>query len=237
MTVTRIDESARVTKPYTNAQWHAILDLGRSVDADLLQQDVRLTMGGEPTFVSATDRDAEEWNTSALGASKRLAATGLLHRLRNRLAPGAFVHIGQGKWYPGEQLPRWALTCYWRRDAEPVWHDQNLVADEQHPDGAGPVEARRFLHALAARLGLADDHVQRRIRGHALLPLARRRLPANVDPLDARLDDELERERLRRVFTRGLDAAVGYALPLDARTTGHEAGCRAAGFFATSGCT
>ena len=36
----------------------------------------------------------------------------------------------------------------------------------------------------------------------------------NVDPFDARLDDELERARLRRVFRQGLDATVGWLLPL-----------------------
>ena len=119
MSVQRIVESPRVTKPYTDAQWETILACGRAVDADLAAGDVRLTMGGEPTFVSATDRDAEEWNTAALGPTKRARAADLLRRLKQRYGANGFVHMGQGKWYPGEQLPRWALGCYWRADGHP----------------------------------------------------------------------------------------------------------------------
>ncbi len=69
-----IYESPRVTKPYTEEQWETILALGDAVDADLGRMDVRLTMGGEPTFVSADDRDGAEWNTAALGPTKRALA-------------------------------------------------------------------------------------------------------------------------------------------------------------------
>jgi uncharacterized protein (DUF2126 family) len=71
-------------------------------------------MGGEPTFVSMDERDEPEWNTAALGPTKRRRATDLLWRLRKHFGANGFVHFGQGKWYPGEQLPRWALAGYWR---------------------------------------------------------------------------------------------------------------------------
>jgi transglutaminase-like putative cysteine protease len=116
MSVRRVFESPRVTKPYSVAQWDAIVMLGREVDRDLQQRDVRLTMGGEPTFVSVTDQDAAEWTTAALGPTKRVRAAQLLWRLKAHFGANGFVHFGQGKWYPGEQLPRWALGCYWRAD-------------------------------------------------------------------------------------------------------------------------
>ena len=119
MSLTRIWEAPRVTKPYTEEQWQAIDRLGHAVDADLKQHDVRLTMGGEPTFVSMDDPDGEEWKTAALGPAKRKLAADLYHRLRQRYGAGALVHFGQGKWYPGEPLPRWSLNCFWRRDGEP----------------------------------------------------------------------------------------------------------------------
>src|SRR5262249_53571458 len=149
----------RVTRPYTDRQWETIVALGRSVDADLERMDVRLTMGGEPTFVSIDDHDDAEWNTAALGPTKRRYAAALLHKLRAHYGIGGFVHFGQGKWYPGEQLPRWALGCYWRRDGEPIWTDAKLFADDETDGAYGAAAAEQFLRALAVRLAGRDDHV------------------------------------------------------------------------------
>jgi uncharacterized protein (DUF2126 family) len=228
MTVTRIYESPRVTKPYTDAAWRAIVDLGELVDKDLQHGDVRLTMGGEPTFVAASDRDGDEWNTSALGPTKRLVAAELLHRLRQHYGANGFVHFGQGKWYPGEQLPRWALGCYWRKDGEPAWLDPSLIADERRHYDVSATDAERFLRALATTLGVTDAHMQAGFEDVWYYLWRERRLPVNVDPFDARLDDEMERERLRRVFSQRLDAAIGYAMPLMATrdASGSQGGAR-----------
>jgi uncharacterized protein (DUF2126 family)/transglutaminase-like putative cysteine protease len=220
MSVARVRESPRVTKPYTDEQWSAIETVAASVDHDLLRLDARLTMGGEPTFVGLDDVDAPEWNTAALGGAKRARAADLLRRLQARLAPGALLYFGQGKWYPAEQLPRWALGCFWRADGEPIWRDPSLYADEEEPDGAGPDHAHRFLEALARRLEVSGEFIQPAFEDVWYYLWRERRLPVNVDPFDARLDDELERERLRRIFERGLDTPVGYALPLDSRPDG-----------------
>jgi len=214
MEVHRIYESPRVTKPYSEAQWQAITAMGHQVDEELQRLDVRLTMGGEPTFVGIDDRDAAEWNTDALGPTKRLRAADLLWRLRCHYAPTGVVHFGQGKWYPGEQLPRWALTCYWRKDGEPAWRDRSLYADERRDYGFGAPDAERFLRRLAATLGVTDEHVISGYEDTFYYLWRERRLPVNVDPFEARLDDEMERDRLRRVFSAGLSAAVGHALPL-----------------------
>ena len=216
MHIRRIHESPRVTRPYTEAQWAEVLALGEQVDRQLQSGDVRLTMGGEPTFVSQSDREAPEWNTEALGPTKRGLATALVDRLRARYGQGGFLHFGQGKWYPGEQLPRWALSIYWRADGEPIWQDPSLWADERAPHRATPDDAHRFMQHLCVELDLDSHHVQ---PGHedAWYYLWREnRLPVNVDPYDARLDDPLERMRLARVFSQGLDRVVGYALPLEA---------------------
>ena len=214
MEVHRIYESPRVTRPYTDAQWDAITAMGHHVDDQLRQLDVRLTMGGEPTFVGVDDRDAEEWNTEALGPTKRLRAADLLWRLRCRYAPAGVVHFGQGKWYPGEQLPRWALSCYWRKDGEPSWRNAALYADERKDYGLGASDAERFLRRVATTLGVPDEHMAAGFEDTFYYLWRERRLPINVDPFDSRLDDELERERLRRVFSAGLNAIVGHALPL-----------------------
>ena len=214
MHVTRIHESPRVTQPYTESQWADIVALGHAVDAQLQAGDVRLTMGGEPTFVSVDDREGAEWNTDALGPTKRGLATGLAHRLMARYGQGGFLHFGQGKWYPGEQLPRWAITLAWRTDGQPCWTDPSLFADEREPQRYTSADAHAFIDALAQRLGVEPAHVLPGYEDAWYHLWRERRLPVNVDPLDSRLDDELERARLRRVFSQGLDRVVGYALPL-----------------------
>jgi uncharacterized protein (DUF2126 family) len=216
MQVTRIHESPRVTKPYTDSQWTEVLALGEAVDRDLAAGDVRLTMGGEPTFVAVDDRDAPEWNTDALGPTKRLYATDLVQRLRREYGEGGFLHFGQGKWYPGEQLPRWALSIYWRADGQPCWRDASLFADEREEHRCTSEDAGRFIRSLTTRLGITDRFIQPGYEDVFYYLWRERRLPLNVDPFDARLDDELERERLRRVFAQKLDAVIGYALPLRA---------------------
>ena len=214
MQITRIYESPRVTYPYTDAQWRAILDLGHGVDKQLTEQDVRLTMGGEPTFVSVDDRDGAEWNTDALGPTKRGFATELVHRLLVKYGQGGFLHFGQGKWYPGEQLPRWALSICWRADGQACWHDPQLFADEREVHRTTRDDAQRFITRLTKRLGLDTKYVQACYEDSFYYLWRERRLPVNVDPHDARLDDEQERARLRRVFEQGLASAVGYLLPL-----------------------
>jgi uncharacterized protein (DUF2126 family)/transglutaminase-like putative cysteine protease len=223
MSVTRIHESPRVTKPYSDAQWANVLALGEQVDAQLVAQDVRLTMGGEPTFVSTEDRDGAEWNTDAMGPTKRGLATELVHKLRQQYGQGGFLHFGQGKWYPGEQLPRWALSIYWRADGTPCWHNPAVFADEREPSHCTSSDAQRFMQVLTQQLGLPADTVLPGYEDTWYYLWRERRLPVNVDPFDAKLDDEMERNRLRRIFSQGLDHPVGYVLPLQAVDTGNPA--------------
>jgi uncharacterized protein (DUF2126 family)/transglutaminase-like putative cysteine protease len=214
MSVTRIHEDPRVTVPYTEAQWQRIQELGCRIDQDLCAGDVRLTMGGEPTFVSIDNMDGPEWSIAALGPEKRKLAERLLDRLRKRFAPGGLLHYGQGKWYPGEPLPRWALTCFWRADGVPLWHNRSLLAQEALGNDFGPLEARHFAETLARRLGLEPDYVHPAFEDPVYYLQKERQLPVNVDPVDNRLSDARERERLRRVFERGLDTPTGFVLPV-----------------------
>jgi uncharacterized protein (DUF2126 family)/transglutaminase-like putative cysteine protease len=214
MSVTRVWEAPRVTKPYTDEQWQHIEVLGHRIDGDLDELDVRLTMGGEPTFVSMDDPDGAEWNTAALGPTKRKLAGTLFHKLRDHYAPHSLAHFGQGKWYPGEQLPRWSLNCFWRKDGEPVWDDARLYADETEPGQADAELGQRFLANVAGRLGLDAKYVFPTFEDAYYYLWRERRLPANVDPFDSRLGDALERKRLSQVFEQGLDTEVGHVLPV-----------------------
>ena len=214
MQVTRIWEAPRVTKPYTEASWFQIDAMGGQVDADLQRLDVRLTQGGEPTFVSVDDRDGAEWNTEAMGSSKRILGASLLDKLRHEYAPHGLRHYGQGKWYPGEQLPRWSLNIFWRKDGEPLWLNPNLVADESIDYGVTAEDAEAFLKGVAERLGVHPKWVFPAFEDVWYYLWRERRLPENVDPFDSRLNDELERDRLRKVYMQGLDQVIGHALPI-----------------------
>jgi uncharacterized protein (DUF2126 family)/transglutaminase-like putative cysteine protease len=167
--VRRVDEPPRVTLPYSEQQWADIDALGDEVDKALAAGDVRLTLGGEPTFVAADDMEAAEWTTAADGADKRARGEALARRLLDRFGPGGLLHHGQGKWYPGEPLPRWAITLLWRADGEPLWNDRALLAEavlnEAAPTDAGATDAADaptaadaavLARSIAASLGLPD---------------------------------------------------------------------------------
>lgn len=219
MEVTRIYESPRVTKPYSEEEWKKIVALGRSVDDKLRRGDVRLTMGGEPTFVSIDDPDGDEWNFTANGLKKRELAGELLKRLRTKYASdGGFLHYGQGKWYPGESLPRWSLGCWWRKDGEPIWSDPNLIADESVDYGYGVEDAKRLVDRIMEGLGVDPQWLIPAYEDVYYYIWRERRLPSNVDPLKANLADKEERERIRRIFERGLGSVTGYTLPVQRST-------------------
>ena len=210
----RVYESPRVTQPYTDEQWQSILTLGDKVDAELQAHDVRLTMGGEPTFVSIDDRDGDEWNTAALGPSKRILAAELLHKLSHRYGQNGFLHFGQGKWYPGEQLPRWALSAYWRKDGQPCWQNPTYLADESDARHYTQDDARQFIQRLVQHLQVPEDYVTSCYEDAWYYLWRERCLPVNVDPFKSNLEDEYERARLMRVFSQKLDHEVGFVLPI-----------------------
>lgn len=214
MSVRRVYETPRVTKPYTDQQWEAIERLGHQVDADLNTGDVRLTMGGEPTFVSLDDVDGAEWTTAALGPAKRQRAVELLGRLRQHFAPAGLLHFGQGKWYPGEPLPRWAFGCYWRKDGVPIWENDNLITEDGRDYGYSIEHARQFLEALTRRLEVDPGFGIAAYEDVFYYLWKERKLPINVSPLDSHLEDPIERASLARLFERGIGEKIGYVLPL-----------------------
>ncbi len=212
--VKRIHEDPRVTKPYSEYQWAAINALGRLVDEKLVAGDVRMTMGGEPTFVSIDDTEGEEWNTAADGKHKRALSHDLLKRLHARFGQGGALLYGEGKWYPGEPLPRWALSCFWRKDGEPVWRNPQLLADTSKDLGHTIEDAERFTKALASELRVDPSHIRAGFEDAFYYLWRESTLPVDVDPHQADLDDPLERKYLADLLDRGLKTPAGYALPL-----------------------
>lgn len=214
MTVTRIHEDPRVTKPYSDEDWLKIDALGHQVDKDLKKQDVRLTQGGEPTFVSIDDMDGPEWNTLAHGDKKRELAGKLALKLKAHFANGGLLHYGQGKWYPGEPLPRWAINMYWRIDGKPIWRDASLFADEQKSEGYTLKEAELFARHLAMELHFPQACLIPAYEDVLQHVNTEQNLPENIDPLQVNLKDSDERRRLARLLEQGLGEVVGFVMPI-----------------------
>lgn len=213
--VTRIHEDPRVTKPYSEEEWATILALGNQVDQDLAMGDVRLTMGGEPTFVSVDDMEAKEWNTGADGPQKRKLGAQLIRRLKASFGSNGYIHKGQGKWYPGEPLPRWQYAAYWRKDGLPIWKNEALLDVDDSPSAYTIDDAKRITHELTKYLNIPEAHIHPAKEDVFYFLWEENKVPVNIDPYKANLDDSLERKKLAELLMKGLGKDVGYVIPLE----------------------
>jgi uncharacterized protein (DUF2126 family) len=219
MSVTRIEESPRTTLPYQNNEFQQINALGKKLDKLFKKLDLRLTIGGEPTFVDQTNQDSPEWNTAALGPTKKNLAHKLLLKLKSKWSQGALLHYGQGKWYPGEPLPRWSLSCFWREDGVEIWKDHSLIADENQDYNFTNEHAEKFISKLSQNLSIPHGFTIPAYEDTFHYLLQEQKLPLDLDPFDSKLDNELDRERLRKIYTEGLKEIVGFVLPIKPKTT------------------
>ena len=201
--------------PTPTSQWQDILAMGAAVDRALAAGNVRLTMGGEPTFVSATDIDeagmehrcarpdqaAPRRSADAPAARALGAGVGAADRVGQALsgraaaALGAVCPLARG-WRAGLARSRhcWPPRRHRLRHAQPTPRDSARL----WPNGCRSIPS--LIHPA-----YEDIHYYL-WREH--------RLPANVLAEDAKLADPMERARLARVFGQGLGAPVGSVLPL-----------------------
>tara|TARA_R110002074_G_scaffold7401_1_gene31808 strand:+ start:37301 stop:40627 length:3327 start_codon:yes stop_codon:yes gene_type:complete len=212
--VTRIFESPRVTKPYTEDQWKAIYDLGFVVEDELQANDVRLTMGGEPTFVSVDDMESGEWNTEADGEHKRKLASKLSIRLMDVFGKGGVLHHAQGKWYPGEPLPRWLIGVHWRKDGNPIWREPKLLASFAENYKLPVNITETFLNTLSKLLGIDEETVTPAYEDAFYFLWEEGKLPIDVDPKKYNKNDTHLRRKLGDILEQGIGKAVGHVLPL-----------------------
>ncbi len=212
--VTRIFESPRVSKPYTDAQWKAIYNLGFEVDKRLEAGDVRLTMGGEPTFVSIDDMESEEWNTAADGAHKRTLAGNLSKGLLERFGKKGMLHHAQGKWYPGEPLPRWEIGIYWRTDGEPIWKDASLFTGFTEKTTINKEKAADFLKTLTSYLGCSAERVTPVYEDTFYFLWEQGNLPLDVDPSSLDLKEVSVQQKIAEVLNQAPDTPSGFVLPI-----------------------
>ncbi|MEO9324082.1 transglutaminase family protein [Nocardioides sp. C4-1] len=212
--VRRVHEDPRVTRPYTAEQWQRIDALGAAVDQRLEAGDVRLTMGGEPTFVSRDDATTPQWNSEADGPEKRALAAVVAERLRETYARGGVVHRGQGKWYPGEPLPRWNIALQWRSDGETLWRDPDLLADPwSTPDGGrdAVADAEALARRVTTVLGLPAEQLQAAYEDPLAALASEVRQPSGERPDGAA--DKLDAEGLG-VLDAAVDTPTGWVLPV-----------------------
>lgn len=212
--VKRIFESPRVTKPYTEQQWKSIYKLGFQVDKQLEKGDVRLTMGGEPTFVSIDDMESAEWNTDADGEQKRELAKNLSGRLYDTFGKGGVLHQAQGKWYPGEPLPRWNIEICWRKDEKPIWHDKKLLSLFSDNPTVPKDTEKTFLKKLTKYLGVSEKSIIPTYEDAFYFLWQEGTLPIDIDPTkeDGNL---LVKNKLKNILNDGTSKPVGSVLPLN----------------------
>lgn len=214
-TLKRIFESPRVTKPYRQDQWDEIYNLGFEIDKELEQNDVRLTMGGEPTFVSIDDMESAQWNTTADGSHKRELSDKLSRKLLGSFTNGGMLHYAQGKWYPGEPLPRWQTSIIWRKDGIAIWKNQSLFADMNEKYSYTTNDAKMFLETLALTLGVSDKNIIDAYEDPLYYIMKESELPLDIDFMKFDLKDSLERQTIAKVLQQGLNNAVGFVLPIN----------------------
>ncbi len=214
MEVSRLAESPRVTLPYSEEQWTAIDTLGQQVDADIQALDMRLTMGGEPTFVSIDDMQGEEWNTAAVGPAKQRLSAELARRIHKEFAPGGLISFGQGKWYPGESLPRWAYSIIWRSDGEPIWSDTERLALYSEDVAPEVEDARALMEAITDALEIDPECIRPAYEDPLHCMAEEGQLPPHIEVTDADIDDPERRARLSRIFSQPLSAPRGFVLPI-----------------------
>jgi uncharacterized protein (DUF2126 family)/transglutaminase-like putative cysteine protease len=216
ISIRRVNQEPSLSAPYSDEEWSKVEEVARQIDADLETQNVRLTMGGEPTFVGTDEPESPEWNLDALGPMKRGRGLGLIQYLRERVAPGALLHYGQGKWYPGEPLPRWALSCLWRVDSVPVWENIDLIARGDEDTQYGVVDALAFMKALTRRLQVGSENLLPAYNADApepvgyILPIRRRQSGAKLF-----WSSQLWFDRPERLLLTSGDSPIGYRIPTD----------------------
>ncbi len=212
--VTRVHEDPRVTKPYSEAQWTAINRLGQKVDNIYDEEGIHLTMGGEPTFISIDDMEHPQWNTEADGEEKRVLAHNLFLEMNKVYTQGGFTHYGQGKWYPGEPLPRWQYGIYWRKDGVPLWKNSDLLADPNKDYKLDHTDTKKFAEKLTTALGLGTEALTTAYEDILYHLWQEASLPTEVGPKQPELLDAMSRKGLLAKMEQGIEKPIGYVLPL-----------------------
>jgi len=222
ISVRRLNQRPFFSKPYSDEEWKQVRTVAHLVDRDLEAQDVRLTIGGEPTFVGMDEVESAQWSVEALGDLKQKLGLGLIRSLRTRTAPGALLHLGQGKWYPNEPLPRWAFHCLSRLDGVPVWEDGELFALQEKEYGFDQRDALRYLQALTRRLGASPENIlpafepfededETAVPAGFVLPLRRRQPDGHLA-----WSSQLWFDRPERFVLSPGDSPIGFRIPVTA---------------------
>ncbi|AOP33606.1 IMP dehydrogenase [Leptospira tipperaryensis] len=220
MEVERILESPRVTLPYAESKWTDILRRGKALDHKIRDLGLEISIGGEPTFISDKDREGAEWNHEALGEEKFKLSKELMYRLKKDFTSGSLLQFSQGKWYPGEPLPRWSMNCFWRKDEVALWNEDSLLIDT--PDSPKKkkeeIDAHKASETLACAicrtLGIDLSYMIPMYEDNLYYLWKEANLPFELEKKLATAFDTLERQRLLKVLDKGFKKEVAFAIPV-----------------------
>ena len=224
MKVERIWEAPRVTKPYTEEQWARDRELGpRRSMRSCWRGDVRLTMGGEPTFVSVDDPDGAEWNTAALGPNKRRLAIELFNRLKRSTRRRACRISARASGIRASSCRAGRSTASGAATASRSGSNPALFADETQDRGVDGrrgqrISRRRRRAARRARRSTCSPRTKTCSTTCGASAACRRTSIRSTRASKIRM----ERERLRSVFEQGLDNVVGHVLPIAREVDGER---------------
>ncbi|XDD51466.1 DUF2126 domain-containing protein [Leptospira sp. WS92.C1] len=220
MQVRRIQESPRVTLPYTDARWKEIQRRGKALDHKIQDLGLEISIGGEPTFIADEDRQGAEWNHEALGERKLELSKELMYRLKKEFTTGSLLQFSQGKWYPGEPLPRWSIVCFWRKDGVELWKDESLFADgpDSFPKKKVELDSHKAAETLACAickaLGIDLSYIIPMYEDTLYYLWKEGNLPFELEKKLSTPFDTLERQRLLKVLDKGFKKETAFAIPI-----------------------
>ena len=155
MSVTRVHEDPRVTKPYTDEQWQAIAVARRSrgraswPPATCGSRWAASRRSCRSTTWTARSGTRRPWARRSGGWARRCSAA-----CATRSRPGACCTSGRASGIRASRCRAGPTPATGATDGVPLWRDPALVGDPDRDYGFGTDDARAFAEALAERLAV-----------------------------------------------------------------------------------
>jgi uncharacterized protein (DUF2126 family) len=198
-----VAEHPRITKPFSDDAWAADAR-GRKVDAALTQGDVRLTMGGEPTFVSIDDFEARSGTPPPSARRSAQAGRQADPAAARPLRAGRLPALRPGQVVSGRDPAALDLLALLAARRQADLGDPELIAEEapRTPAQATPERPRPCSAAWPTIWASEPTHGAPAYEDPAEWILKEGNLPDNVTPENSKLRTPRSVHRIARVFAR-----------------------------------